>query len=211
MADPVVPPVVPAVVIPPVVEPPAQPTLAEVQARLANAEKALKESNHENADRRTKLVAFEKAEADRVTAALSETEKLNKRVADAEKAQAVALSTANERLVRAEVIAKAAGLKFNDPADALALIDRSKLTVSEDGTVSGADEQLKALALAKPYMLVKAAQAALHPGNPGYAGEPQETDRQKLDRIYGANGASQVFGSREAKERGGGVIFPKTE
>lgn len=208
--DPVVPvvaPVVPAIVTPPVVEPPAAPlTLAEVQAKLTAAEKANRDLNHENAERRVKLTAYEKAEADRATAALSETEKLTKRATDAEAARTQAMALANERLIRSEVIAKAATLKFADPKDALALIDRSKLAVNDAGEVTGVDDLLKALAAAKPYMLGKPAQMPLHTGNPGTAGAQDAAAAEKAthDMVYGTNG--NPFDASYARAHGGGVI-----
>jgi len=189
------------VVVPPT--PPVE-TLEQVQARLARAEASLTAANHESAERRVKLAAFEKAEAERATAALSETEKLTKRAVDAEAAKDQALSLANERLIRAEVVARAATLKFADPADALALIDRSKLTVGSDGTVAGVDELLKQLAAAKPYMLAKPAPAPLHPGNPGAGGDVPKTNQQKLDEVYG-NSRGQ-FDPEWARAHGGGVF-----
>jgi len=190
---------------PPAGDPPAAPeTPEQLKTRLAAAEAKIRDLNHENAERRTKLANYEKAEADRATAALSETEKLTKRAEEAEKAKAEALNLANARLLRAEVIAKAAALKFAEPADALALIDQSKLSVSDTGEVTGAEELLRALAAAKPYLLVKAGQAPLHTGNPGAGGDVQQTDQQKLDAVYG-NSRGQ-FDPAWARAHGGGVF-----
>lgn len=211
MPDPVVPPVVPPVVDPPApTPPPAALTLEQAQAQLAETQRALTAANHEAAERRVKLTAYEKAETDRATAALSETEKLTKRATDAEAAKAQALETANARLIRAEVIAKAATLKFADPADAFALIDRSKLAVTDAGEVTGADDLLKALAAAKPYMLGKAPQAPLHPGNPGAAGEDNKAAEQAAHDLVYAKGGN-IFDAKAARSRGGGVIVGNNE
>lgn len=55
----------------------AEPTVEELKAQLADSQKRIKELNHESAERRKKLDAFEKAEADRKTAEMSEMEKVN--------------------------------------------------------------------------------------------------------------------------------------
>lgn len=206
MPDPIVPPPAAGDPLP---DPNKTPeTLEQVQARLASAEAALKAANHESAERRTKLAAFEKTEADRAAAALSETEKLTKRAEEAEKAKAEALNTANARLLKAEVISKAAALKFANPADALALIDQSKLKVGDDGEVTGAEELLKALAAAKPYLLAKG-QAPLNTGNPANAADVQKSNQQKLDEVYG-NSRGQ-FDPDWARAHGGGVFVNKID
>lgn len=74
---------------------------------------------------------------------------------DAIKAEArrQALAEANERILRSEVKAAAAG-KFADPGDALRLLDLSEFEVDEDGTID--EEQIAdaidALLTAKPYL-----------------------------------------------------------
>lgn len=143
----------PPIVTPPVVEPPAAQTVEQLQAQLAEQAKALKAANRESADRRKRLDDLEAAEKVRVDASLSEIDKLKKQVADAEAESKRVRSQANERLMQAEVFTRAAALNFNDPADAYALIDRSKITIDDAGKVDGADELLAELAKAKPYML----------------------------------------------------------
>lgn len=196
---------------PPETKPTDQLTPEQLAAQLAETQKALKAANAEAAERRVKLAAFEKAEADRVAATLSETEKLTQAKAELEKRLAKAENERVQTEIKHAVIAKAAALGFADPNDAYGLLDMAKVTVKDDGTVSGVDEALAEMAKAKAYMLKRAPQAPLHPGNPGGAGDQEETDQQKLARIYGANGASQVFGPKAARERGGGVIVGKTE
>lgn len=197
----------PPVVPPPAGDPPpaAQLTPEQLQAKLDDANKALKAANKESADRRKRLEELEKAETDRQAASLSETEKLQKQVADAEARAKTAQAQANERLIRAEIVAKAATLKFADPADAFALIDRSKITVSDSGEVEGADELLKELAKAKPYMLAARSQQALNSGNPPGGNGEGETDAQKRARIYGSGGT--YFDPQAGRQQGGGVYF----
>jgi len=73
---------------------------------------------------------------------------------EAEKVQL--LETANQRLVRAEVAVKAAALGIVDSEAAALLMDRSAVRVSDNGTVEGVDEALKALVAARPYLVGKA-------------------------------------------------------
>lgn len=89
-------------------------------------------------------------------------------------ARAEALGEANGRVLRAEVIAAAAG-KLADPSDAVSLIDLSTFEVDDDGNVdaksisSAIDELVKA----KPYL---AADAGARPGTGG-AGARQQAPK----------------------------------
>lgn len=66
-----------------------------------------------------------------------------------------AMSAANTRLVKAEARAMAAAAKFRDPADAVAFLDLSTITVDDDGDVNtkAIESALADLATAKPYLL----------------------------------------------------------
>ena len=74
---------------------------------------------------------------------------------DAIKAEArrEALAQANERILRSEVKAAAAG-KLADPADALRLLDLSAFEVDDDGTIDEEEiaDAIDALLTAKPYL-----------------------------------------------------------
>lgn len=179
------------------------PTAAELQAQLESANKRIKELNSESAKHRKLAEAAIKAEEDRKAAEMSETDKLKADLDKAKQAQADVLAKANERILRAEVIAKAAALNFADPADALALLDKSKVKVNDEGEVEGADEALKELAKAKPYMLKRAVSGSAT--NPGEARQG-ETSEQRRARLYGSGG--DIFSPSEASKHGGGVVFP---
>lgn len=71
----------------------------------------------------------------------------------AQKAKDDALAAANERILKAEVRAAAAG-KLSDPADALRFIDLSSIEVGEDGEVNAADiaSAIDDLINTKPYL-----------------------------------------------------------
>lgn len=158
-------------------------TVEQLQQDLAEAKKHIKELNRESTDRRKKLEALEKTESERKAAELSETDKLKAQVEQATKDREQALAKANERVIRSEVIAKAAALNFNDPTDAFALVDKSKFKVDEEsGEVEGVEDALKMLAKAKPYML-KNKTPTLGPTNPGGQNGQGETVEQKRQRL----------------------------
>lgn len=66
-----------------------------------------------------------------------------------------ALKVANSRLVSAEARALAAEAQFQDPGDAVRLLDLSDVTVADDGTVDteGIKTALAELAKTKPYLI----------------------------------------------------------
>lgn len=76
--------------------------------------------------------AREKARADALQAKIDGQEAEHQAKLERERVQAEALGKANERILKAEVRAVAAG-KLNDPADALRFIDLSTIEVDEDG------------------------------------------------------------------------------
>lgn len=116
-----------------------------------------------------------------------------------------AIAKANARVLRAEIIAKATG-KFIDPDDVVALLS-AKLTVEDDGTVKGLDDELAALAKAKPHWVKKPATGSQNAGNPAGGGDGGgETEPQQRARLYGSGG--NVFDAAAARQHGGGVIFP---
>lgn len=101
-------------------------------------------------------------------------------MSDLEKAQAQAEALKTERdqaleqakTMQAEAIQTllnsaiiTASQSFNDPNDALQFINRSGIERNEDGSFSGVDEAIKALAESKPYLL-KAAEPDKPKGTP---------------------------------------------
>lgn len=93
-----------------------------------------------------------RAELDRIRAeSQSETDKA---IAKAKaEGSAEALAKANDRVLRAEVKALAAG-KLADPADAVALLDLSEFTVGDDGAVDAkaVGKAIDQLVKDKPYL-----------------------------------------------------------
>jgi len=72
-------------------------------------------------------------------------------------AEQAAVARANERILRAEIRAEAAG-KLADPADALAHLDLSRLEVGDDGAVDKEEiaDAISDLITRKPYLAAKA-------------------------------------------------------
>jgi len=145
------------------------------QASRQELEKMAKELGFENADA-LKEAAKAKKEADE--AAKSELEKEKARAEQAEKEKKAALEAANTRLINAEIKVFAAQAGFVDPADAVALVDRSSLEVDDKGNVNGAKEAVDALAKAKPH-LVGTGKPGGSPGNPGNPGRQDGGDGNK--------------------------------
>jgi hypothetical protein len=92
-----------------------------------------------------KLAELEKLEAERKTAEMSELERANERATVAEAKAAQAEARAQETLVRAAFVSQAAKVGALFPDDVYLLADRSAVSVSEDGSVMGVKEAVKAL------------------------------------------------------------------
>jgi len=89
-----------------------------------------------------------KTEAEKIAAKLA---KLEERAAQAETERDAALARAQETLIRAELKNAAAAAGFLDPADVMRFIDRSAITINEQGEVEGVETAIKELVKAKPY------------------------------------------------------------
>lgn len=118
-----------------------------------------------------------KAAKERAEAEKTELQKAQEAAAKAKADKEAALQAANQRLIRAEVVLKAAELGIIDAEAAYALMDRSGVTVSDDGKVTGVEQALKQLLEAKPYLRRQAvammpSAGATNPP-PGGAGKPK--------------------------------------
>ena len=175
----------------------------QLAAKLDELQKQLKAVNRESAERRKALEAFEKAEAERKAAEMTEAQKLQAKLDALTKERDAALAAANERAIRADVLVKA-GAMFEHPEDVYEKL-KAGLTLAEDGTVEGLEDALKALAKERPGWLKKSAGAALKASNPGANGQqPGESDAERRARIYGAGG--NIFSTDFAMTKGGGVV-----
>ena len=136
----------------------------ELAAELQRTRDALKAANNEAAQRRKKLDEYERAEQTRKDAELSEMDKLNKRLAEAETARQQALTTANDRLIKAAFVAEAAKHGVEYPEDAFLLADKSNVAVDDSGNVIGVAETVKTLVDGKRLPLRNRAVASLDAG-----------------------------------------------
>lgn len=137
---------------------------------------------------------------------LSETEKLQKRLAELEQARAAAETQARETLIKSAIVAAAARLNFVDPEDAYSLVNKAAVEF-ENGQPANVEKLVKDLAESRKY-LIKSSNPALATFNPsGNGGPVAETDAQKRARIYGGGGS--IFDANRAEQRGGGVFWPK--
>lgn len=119
-----------------------QAELDKQQAELDKTALALKAANAESAERRIKLKELE-AERD---SKLSAEEKLNNRIAELEKKNAAHEAAEKRRQISLAIQAKAKELGFDNPEDAEALIDTSKVEITDDGKITGFGAELDALA-----------------------------------------------------------------
>jgi hypothetical protein len=138
-------------------------TQAEMDAVLQKRLKREKEKQAELDAKLKRLEEFEKAEEERKRAAMSEAERLKaekeeaakKAVEATEKAQK-AQEAANQRIINTEIKSIARALNANDPADVLALLNKSAIEIDDDGNVAGVEDAVKALKEAKPWMFKQA-------------------------------------------------------
>lgn len=109
-----------------------------------------------------------------------------KQLAEAQAKAQEAEKRANERLVRAEVISLATDMGLVDADAALALMDRTDVTVKDDGTVSGAKEALEALVAAKPWLKKAEAKQPVGGGTNPPGGNSIKTIDQQIDEAVKA-------------------------
>jgi len=165
-------------------------TVESLQAQIAELTRHQKELNNENAERRRKLDAYEKAEDERKQAAMSELEKERDRAQKAEQARDEALRVANDRVIRASVIAEAAKHGVTHPEDAYALLNLTGIAVKDDGNVEGVAEAVKAIVEAGRLPMSGRPGAPSLDGGAGGTQQPQRsitlTDNQKyLAKVSG--------------------------
>lgn len=179
-------------------EPGAEQSTPDIEALL----KEVKTLRKEAASWRTKLRAAEEAEEQRRRSEMTELEKLKADLEAERQARAQAETQRQQQLLRTQVIAAAAKAGFNDPDDAIRLLDAETLEINEHGQIVDLDKQLAGLLKSKPYLATKT--GTISPTNP--AGGPQgQSTEERLKRIYGMGGQSNVFGGQ-----GGGVFWSTT-
>lgn len=169
--------------------------------------KEIKSLRRENAKWRVQLRGIEEQQQSKAKAEMSELERLQAELRDAQEARTRAEQERLSTVVRIQVVSAAAKAGFADPEDAYRMLDVAALDVDEAGRVDGLDGTLKELLKAKPYLAKQANQNTYSPTNPA-GGAPRESDQARLARIYGSTGNANIFGGS-----GGGVVWgpSKTE
>jgi len=111
------------------------------------------------------------------------------RIADLERSNLQVQTEAQTARVRSAVELAAARLGFHNPEDAYQLADVAGIEIGEDGKVNGAEEALKALIKARPYLVKSAAGGGgdINATRRNGEGATSLTDEQKheLAAIYG--------------------------
>lgn len=107
----------------------------------------------EAASLRKRLKSFEDEKAAAEEARLSESERLQKRLADAERDRDDATRALQEQRVTSAIVTSATKFGFNDPEDAIRQIDHASIEFGSDGAPTNVDGLLEAIARAKPYFV----------------------------------------------------------
>lgn len=152
--------------------------------------KELAEARREAAKYRTNLRKYEQEQQAKANESLTAEERYKVELATLQQRLASAEQAAQDRLVRSAVVTAAARAGFVDPDDAVALVDRGALEISEDGAVAGVDDAIRAIAKAKPYLVRPKATSS--PAAP--AGGPQApTDAQLRAELFGGSNQGGSF------------------
>ncbi len=161
--------------------------------------KELKAVRKEAAAYRTKLRQAEEDAETRKRAEMTELERLKADLEAERQARTKAEKQRQRQIARTQVIAAAARLGFNDPEDAIRMLDQSTLEVDDAGNIDGLDDALSALVKSKPY-LIKSTTGTISPTNP--AGGPQRMSQEQMRQ--------EMFGPKNTKLfDGGGVFWPQ--
>ena len=152
--------------------------------------KELAEARREAAKYRTSLRKFEQEQTDKATESMTAEERYKTELETLQQRLAAAEQTAHDRLVRSAVVSAAAKAGFVDPDDAFALVDHDALEISDDGSVKGVDDAIRAIAKAKPYLVRPKTTSS--PAAP--AGGPQApTDAQLRAELFGGSNQGGSF------------------
>ena len=185
-----------------VVEEPGQEPEQE-QPDVAELLREIKMLRKENAKWRTQLRATEEQQQAKAKAEMTELERLQAELKEAQEARTRAEVERRNVAVRSQVVRAAAKLGFADPDDAYRMLDVAALDVDDAGNVDGLDGALRDLLKSKPY-LGKQSAGQFSPTNPsGGAGRP--SDQEILSDIYGVNRKSNIWSGP-----GGGVVWTTT-
>jgi hypothetical protein len=153
-------------------------------------QKALKKANRESAERRKKLDAFEKAEEERRQAEMSNTEKLEAKVAamEARAKEAEALNDLRDKQDAFFAAAEAAKLVWASELarkDAVALLNLGDL---DDEEIAGAVKELKE---SRPYLFAQATMHDIDATKRG-KGTKEDTEEERVQRAARQFGVKYV-------------------
>lgn len=129
----------------------------DTQRQLDELRAALKKANAEAASHRHKANELDRLKAETEAAKLSETEKLQKKLAELQSQHDNVTRQSQERIINYEVRLQAATMGIVDPDAAAKLLDWSAIEYNDDGSPTNIDDLLKKLAKAKPYLVGKPA------------------------------------------------------
>lgn len=122
----------------------------------------------EAAEYRKRLRELEQKAQEQENAKLSETERLQKRLAELEREQAAYQRERQERTLKYETMLAASRLGIVDPDAAYKLLDLAGIEFDEDGTPRNIEAALKELLKAKPYLVAQSSGGS--PTNPARTG-----------------------------------------
>lgn len=104
-----------------------------------------------------------------------------------------AVKDAKDLKLRSAVVAAASKAKAVDPDDVFALLDKTKVTIGDDGQVTGADDAVKALLEAKPHLVGSPTRPRPDPGQ-GQRGDAKDhgaAGRAEAHRRFGTPAGTQ--------------------
>jgi hypothetical protein len=120
-------------------------------------ERIIEQLRKENAAARKRLDTFEKAQQEAEAAKLSDQQKLEKKLADLQKAHDDAIKEKQELAIAHAVSLQAQKLGFQDPDDARRFLDMAALEFDGNGTPTNVESLLKDVLKNKPYLAGKSA------------------------------------------------------
>lgn len=118
---------------------------------------ALKKANSEAAANRKKLEAYEKSEADRKTAEMTELQKSQELIKQLETERDTAKQQADQALIRVAFESAARAANWSHPELAIRFpYEADAISIGKDGEVTGVDEVIKALTKKYPDQVKRA-------------------------------------------------------
>lgn len=137
----------------------------------------------EAAEYRRRLRELENTVRQHEEAKLSETEKLQKRVAELEREQQVYQQERQERTLQYETMLAATRLGIVDPEAAYRLLDVAKLQFNEDGKPVNLVPVLQELVQQRPYLLARGGTSPTNPNRPHVGLTLDDVKRMSPDEI----------------------------